>query len=92
MFNETTYLAYIVLGAGGCWYQSEDLDKAVSGAIKQMKMDWGHLFNFKKGSTIKVNCFDLTEVTGEFSMSQHGVFDRTAEKYIDLLEIRDITL
>lgn len=66
------FLAIVLIGGGSSWYEDADVDKAIKGAAKLVRRDWGHIYDMKK-TKIRVNVFDLTG-HGEWSATHEGVF------------------
>ena len=59
MTDTKDYLAIILLGGGSSWARGPDAEKAITDVTKQVKSDWGRLFNLE-GVEVRVNLWDIT--------------------------------
>lgn len=90
-----TFLALVLVGAGSCWYYGSTKEAAVEGVKRQLKADWSRLFDFKKGTPLKVNLFDVTELPDKTPVrfSESGVYadlpDGTTK--LEMLELVETT-
>ena len=79
--SETNILAIIYIGLGSSWVEGTDEADASFECAKMCKMDWGHLFKFKKKQKFGVNIYDISKLgTKGWYADAHGVWvDKTKE-------------
>ena len=73
--QETNILAIIYMGGGSTWLEGTDETDTAIECAKMCKMDWKHLFKFKKKQRFAVNIFDISKLDTEgWYADAHGVW------------------
>ena len=81
--SETNILAIIYIGAGSSWVEGTNETDAAFDCAKMCKMDWEHLFKFKKKHKFGVNIFDISKLgTKGWYANANGVWDEETKKPI----------
>ena len=79
--KEANILGIIYMGGGSSWLEGTDETDTAFDCAKMCKMDWGHLFKFKKKQKFGVNIYDISKLgTKGWYADAHGVWvDKTKE-------------
>ncbi len=73
--TEVKILAIIYIGLGSSWIEGIDENKTALECAKMCKMDWEHLFKFKRKHKFAVNIFDISKLgTRGWVARQNGVW------------------
>ena len=59
---EANILGIIYIGGGSSWIEGTDETEVAFDCAKMCKMDWKHLFKFKRKHKFAVNIFDISKL------------------------------
>ena len=81
--KQANILGIIYLGGGSSWLEGTDETDVAIACAKMCKMDWKHLFKFKKKQRFAVNIYNISKLgTKGWYAAAHGVWDDETKKPI----------
>ena len=81
--KQATILAIVYVGGGSSWLEGTDETDTAFECAKMCKMDWGHLFKFKRKQKFGVNIYDISKLgTKGWYADIHGVWTNKTKEPI----------
>ena len=77
-----TYLAISLIGGGSSWVEGDNQDKMIAALHKQVRRDWGHLFDFKENPNVRIYALDGAE---HWWADHDGVFNHDTNEKLKLV-------